>query len=263
MNTQSSNEKTTGSGNSSTENKDIKPLPNGFKQAGIGLVVLILIVLVYLIISNRSDESSPQVLLLDDEQSQESFTEQLENKTDSTPESLLPVHSDIALHQEVQSENTFVDNSLKSDFLAEKPEKIDSQLAELQELLNNLIADNKADQAHQDERISLLQAQLTAQELKIEQLKQNQFTAKAIKSKKRNKKRTKTRKNKITVPFTLVSIDQWGSDYFAIVRSDNLIYELTIDRALLGWRVVSINFRRGKVTLINEKGVYQELLLQS
>jgi hypothetical protein len=94
-------------------------------------------------------------------------------------------------------------------------------------------------------------------------LKQNQTTAKAIKTKKWNKKRIKTRKNKITVPFTLVSIDQWGSDYFAIVRSENLIYELTIDRALLGWRVVSINFRRGKVTLTNKKGIYKELLLQS
>lgn len=254
MNTQPSNKKTTDSGSSSSANNEIKPLPNGFKQAGIGLVIFILIVLVYLIISNRSDDSSsPQLPLLDVEQSQESFAEQLDEKTESALERLLPVHSDTTLHQEFQSENK----------LADKPKQIESQLAELQELLNDLIADNKSDQAHQDERISLLQTQLTAQELKIEQLKKNQSTAKVIKTRIRNKKRTKTRKNKLTVPFTLVSIDQWDSDYFAIVRSDNLIYELTIDRALLGWRVVSINFRRGKVTLINEKGVYQELLLQS
>ncbi len=263
MNAQSSNEKTTDSSRSSIGNHEIKPIPKGFKQAGIGLVFLILILFVYFILSNSSDENSPLVPLVDGEQSQESFAEQLDEKTESALERLLPVHSDTTLHQEFQSENKYVDNSQKSDFLAEKPEQIESQLAELQELLNDFIAENKADQAHQDERISLLQAQLTAQELKIEQLKQNQSTAKVIKTRIRNKKRTKTRKNKITVPFTLVSIDQWGSDYFAIVRSDNLIYELTIDRALLGWRVVSINFRRGKVTLINEKGVYQELLLQS
>ncbi len=263
MNTQSSNEKTTDSGHSSMDEHEIKPIPKGFKQAGIALVVLILILFVYLFISNSSDENSPQVLLLDSEQPQESVAEQLDEKTDLKPKSILPVHSDTTLHQEFQSENRFVDNSQKSDFLAEKPKQIESQLAELQELLNNSIADNKAGQAHQDELISLLQTQLTAQELKIEQLKKNQSTAKVIKTRIRNKKRTKTRKNKITVPFTLVSIDQWGSDYFAIVRSDNLIYELTIDRALLGWRVVSINFRRGKVTLTNKKGIYKELLLQS
>ncbi len=201
--------------------------------------------------------------MLDSEQPQEPVAEQLDEKTDLEPKSILPVHSEATLHQEFQSENTFVDNSQKSDFLAKKPKQIESQLAELQELLNDLIADNKTGQAHQDERISLLQTQLTAQELKIEQLKQNQTNTKAIQLRKRNKKRTKTRKDKITVPFTLVSIDQWGSDYFAIVRSNNLIFELTIDRALLGWRVVSINFRRGKVTLINEKGIYKELLLQS
>ncbi len=263
MNTQPLNMKTTDSDNSSMDDYEIKPIPKGFKQGGIALAVLILILFVYLSISNSSVENSPQVPLLNSEQPQESFAEQLEKKTDLEPKNILPVHSEATLHQELQSENTFVDNSQKYDFLAEKPKQIESQLAELQELLNDLIADNKAGQAHQDELITLLQAQLTAQELKIEQLKQNQSTAKVIKTRIRNKKRTKTRKNKITVPFTLVSIDQWGSDYFAIVRSDNLIYELTIDRALLGWRVVSINFRRGKVILTNEKGIYKELLLQS
>ncbi len=253
MNTQSSNEKTIDSGRSFMGDHEIKPLPKGFKQAGIGLVVLILILLAYFIISNSSDKNSPQVSLVGGEQSQASFVEQLDEQINSAPESILPVHSEGTLHQELQSENK----------LAEKPKQIESQLAELQELLNESIVDNKAGQAHQDELINLLKIQLTAQGLKIEQLKQNQSTAKAIKTRKRNKKRTKSRKNKITVPFTLVSIDQWGSDYFAIVRSNNLIYELTIDRALLGWRVVSINFRRGKVTLINEKGVCQELLLQS
>ena len=263
MNTQSSNEKTTDSGRSSMSGHEIKPIPKGFKQAGIGFAVLIVVLLAYFIISNGSDENSPQVPLLDSEQPQEPVVEQLDEKTDFEPKSILLVQSDTTLHQEFQSENTLVDNTQKSDFLSENPKPIESQLAELQELLNDLIADNKAGQVHQDELISLLQTQLTAQELKIEQLKKNQSTAKAIKTKKRNKQRKKTRKNKITVPFTLVGIDQWGSDYFAIVRSNNLIYELTIDRALLGWRVVSINFRRGKVTLTNEKGVYQELLLQS
>ena len=129
----------------------------------------------------------------------------------------------------------------------------------LEEQLNQLILNNDVHQQEQDSLIQQLQEQLTAQAVLIEQLQTNLKARQlAAKTKKKNKRYGKTK-----LPFTLVSIDQWGNELYAVLRLQGQLHELRNGQALNGWQVYSFDRLRRTVMFKNKAGTRKELSVKS
>jgi len=133
------------------------------------------------------------------------------------------------------------------------------KLTKLEDQLNQLILDNDVHQQQQDSLIQQLQEQLTAQTVQIEQLQSNLKARQlVVKTKKKSKRYGKTK-----LPFTLVSIDQWGNELYAVLRSQGQLHELSNGQELSGWEVYSFDRLRRAVMFKNKAGTRKELSVKS
>lgn len=227
---------------------DIKPMPDSIKYGLMGLWALVLIVLWFVFSPGGSDDSQAQTLvdlenpvqnLQAEIDSQDPVINRIEPFTESKHEAKLTDESDLP----------FV-NQVKEDEL---------KLTTLEDQLNQLILDNDGHQQKQDSLIQQLQEQVTEQAVQIERL-QTHLKARqlAAKIKKKSKRYGKTK-----LPFTLVSIDQWGNELYAVLRLQRQLHELSNGQALNGWQVYSFDRLRRTVMFKNKAGTRKELYVKS
>jgi hypothetical protein len=221
----------------------LQPVPAWIKQGAIGLAAVIAILVVWMIVSG-GDNNDSQKILADIETPAELIEAPSQPITIIEPEVQLPIHSEEKLEEALN----------KSAEINPPPDDKTSQI--LQQLTETTL-ENNAGQKRQDALIQDLQSQLTAQALKITQL-QSRLT----KPKRSAKKGTRTTK-RIIAPFTLVSVDQWGNNLYAILRYQGELHELTLGQRLMGWRVDAIDRNKSAVNLKHTSGKRKELLVQS
>ncbi len=232
------------SGVSSLDN--IKPMPNSIKYGIIGLLMLVLIIL-WIVFSSGGGDDHTQALV-----DIESPIQNLEPEGSTLPASI-PVEP----FAESKQDTKLAD---EPDLpLVNKPQIDELKLTQLENQLNQLILENNGRQKDQDQLMTQLQNQLIAQTTQIEQLQTKLQTQQlAIKVKKRPKPYKKPR-----LRFTLVSIDQWGDQIYAVVRLQGQLHELIKGQGLDNWQVYSVDRLLGTVMFKNKAGILHELFVKS
>ncbi len=223
---------------------NIKPMPDSIKYGLMGLLALVLIILWFIFSSQDSKEGNAQSLV-----DIENPVQNLKLEIDSQ----VPVSRTIKPFAENKQDTRLTD---ESDLpFASPPQENELKLTKLEDQLNQSILENDVRQQDQDQLITQLQDQLTAQKIQIEQL-QTKLKAHqlAVKVKKKSKPYKKTRPR-----FTLVSIDQWGNDIYIVIRSQGQLHELTNGQAFNGWQVYSVDRLRRAVMFKNKAGARREL----
>ena len=230
----------------------MQPVPAWIKQGGTALVIIVVLFLIWVFATGN--DSEPPVILSNIESAQPAFgsDHSIEAKPDEAP--VIPVHSATQFESKLYTSD---DSSLP---LVEINNPTQTQLAKLQDDLTTLIQENSQRQDSQDTLINELNSLVTAQALKFEQLQSNLKTGKV--SVKPRKKVVRTYRP-ITLPFTLVSVDQWGNDLYAVIRSKGQLYELTNGQSSNGWQVLLIDRSKGTVTFKNTAGKQKELFITS
>ena len=227
---------------------NIKPMPDSIKYGLMGLLALVLIVLWFVFSPGDSNDSHVQTLV-----DIETPVQNLEPKIDSQDPVIKPIEP-------------FLENKHEAKLADESGLPFDNQaqegklkLTKLEDQLNQLILDNGVRHQEQDSLIQQLREQVTAQAVQIEQL-QTHLKARqlAVKTKQKSKRYGKTK-----LPFTLVSIDQWGNELYAVLRSQGQLHELRNGQALNGWQVYSFNRLGRTVIFKNKAGTRKELSMKS
>lgn len=233
------------SGVSSLDN--IKPMPNSIKYGIIGLLMLVMIIL-WIVFSSGDGDDHTQALV-----DIESPIQNLKLEVDANLPASIPVEP----FAESKQDNKLADEPELP--LVNKPQIDELKLTQLENQLNQLILENNGRQQDQDQLMTQLQNHLIAQTTQIEQL-QTKFQTQqlAVKVKKRPKPYKKPRPR-----FTLVSIDQWGDQIYAVVRFQGQLYELSKGLGLDNWQVYSIDRLRGTVMFKNKAGTLHELFVKS
>ncbi|AEG00410.1 hypothetical protein [Methylomonas methanica] len=152
---------------------------------------------------------------------------------------------------------------------------VHQQTAELTQtihLLKATVADQTSQsaawQSQQTAILHTVQQQLTEQAGKLEQLagliKPNTATKdKPVKrptSKLANKRKHRV---KVTVPFNLISIDQWGDQTYAVLQHHGQWYEKTSGQTLLDWHIVSIDRDAQTLMVKNPQGQQQTVSMSA
>ena len=227
---------------------DLKPMPYSIKYGLMGLLALVLMILWFVFSSGDSDDSHVKTLV-----DIETSVQNLQAEIDSQD----PVINPIEPFLENKHEPKLADES-DLPFVSQAQEG-ELKLTKLDDQLNQLILDNDVRQQQQDSLIQQLQEQLTAQVVQIEQL-QTHLKARqlVVKTKNKNKRYGKTK-----LPFTLVSIDQWGNELYAVLRSQGQLHELSNGQELSGWQVYSFDRLRRTVMFKNKAGTRKELSVKS
>jgi len=230
----------------------LQPVPHSIKFGAAGLLVLLIATIFWFITSSDDKESQRQ----DQAHSIIEIESSAQNQS-----SEIPVSKPVTPLKKINQPAILSDETLSPDAKLNKQTEL--KLSQLEQQLQQLSSKNKNRQQAQDFLIADLQSQLTAQSIKIQQLQDNlkarQLAAKVSTKKKAVAKRYK----KIIPPFTLVSIDQWGNDLYAVVRSQGQLHELTHGQTVDGWTVDNFDRFRNTVLFRNKAGTRKALLIKS
>ena len=234
---------------SAKEEVVLQAVPNSIKFGAVGLLVLFNGLILWFTSSSDDEESQMQAkakTLIDIE----SPVKNLASK--------IPVSEPVNPLEEINQ--TASDETPPSYANLNKQNEL--KFSQLEEKLQQLVSDNNSRQHGQDPLHKDLQAQLTAQSIKIQQLQDN-LKARQLAAAASTKKKPVKRYRKIIPPFTLVSIDQWGNDLYAMVRSQGQLHELTHGQTVNGWYVDSFDRPRNAVSFKNKSGTRRELFIKS
>lgn len=248
----------------------LKPIPDFIKYgAMVGGILLLLIILGFIFSSSDENDINNALALVDIEDVESADpVDDIENSANTVDfqksHSVDSVSSldKISLISKVGivNEANEVDESDLLPMTANSVIKL--KLTKLEEQLNQLITENNQRQHSQDLLISDLKSQIFSQTVQIDQLQNN---SKARKSYARTKKKKSYRYKTVTLPFTLVSVDQWGDNAYAVVRLYGQLHELTVGQSVDNgrWQVKSID-RFGRMAVFtNNRGVIKELFVKS
>ena len=226
----------------------LQPVPNSIKYGSVGLLVLLIGYILWFTSSSDDEESQAQAQSLFEI---ESPVQNLDAE--------IPVGEPVKPLEKINQTDS-LSNETPSPYTNLNKQN-EEKLSHLEEQLLQLLSENNSRQQEQDLLHKDLQAQLTAQSIKIQQLQDNLKTRQlaAASTKKKPVKRYK----KILPPFTLVSIDQWGNDLYAVVRSQGQLRELTQGQTVNGWYVDSFDRTRNAVSFKNKAGTRRELFIKS
>ncbi len=244
-----------------------QPIPDWVKYGGAALAAVVVILLLFLT-TKGSDEPATHLVDLESD-SRPSFSP-LSEQID-----VLPIGGAKELEQTAESETEQpattgnADSELNLPFASEPGESV-NKLEQLQIDLSALETANESRQNQQDALIKELQDRLISQQLQIDQLsnrlkpnKSSQQPVKQFKSNPQPKANLNPRPVIAPIPFSLVSVDQWGSEFYAVFRYNGQLLELTIGQAIDQWTVNEMNNVRGTVTLTHQSGERKVLSIQS
>jgi hypothetical protein len=168
------------------------------------------------------------------------------------------------------SESSAAAGNQTHTFAAASPQtaELTQAIAPLKAALADQTSRSEVWQSEQAELLRTLQHQLTAQSAKLEQLAAllNQSTPAKAKPVKRTPSKAahrRKRRGKLTVPFDLVSIDQWGDQIYAVLRHSGQWDEKATGQTLADWRIVSINRDTQTLTVKKPQGQTQTLSIDS
>ncbi len=225
---------------------EIQPIPTSFKLSGAALGLLAVLIIIWLITSSDDDSQA----------STQAKQFEVENTLSSVEADPVPINPLSKLKQvEVLSAESLLPIKEESNTHSKK-------LDELEISLEKLITENTQRQNEQDRLIQELTSRLTAQTLKLQQLQDN-FKARQVVAKTVKKKKVFKKYRKVKPPFELVSIDLWGRDHYAVVRSIGRLHELTLGQSVNGWFVDGFNPIKQSVYFKNSRGTRRELFIQS
>lgn len=234
---------------SAKEEVALQAVPNSIKYGAAGLLVLLIVSILWFTSSSDDEESQAQA------QSLFKIESPVQNL-----DSEIPVGEPVNPLEKInQTDN--LSNETPSPYTNLNKQN-ELKLSQLEEQLQQLSSENNRRQQGQDQLHKDLQAQLTAQSIKIQQL-QDHLKARQLAAAASTKKKPVKRYKKILPPFTLVSIDQWGNDLYAVVRSQGQLHELTQGQKVNGWYVDSFDRPRQSVSFKNKAGTRRELFIKS
>jgi len=227
---------------------NIKPMPDSIKYGLMGLLALVLMILWFVFSSGDSNDSHVQTLV-DIETPVQNLKPEINSK--------VLVINPIEPFTESKHEAKLAD---ESDLLfVNQAQEGELKLTALEDQLNQSILNNDGHQQKQDSLIQQLQEQVTEQAVQIERL-QAHLKARQLAAKTKQKSK---RYGKTKLPFTLVSIDQWGNELYAVLRLQGQLHELRNGQELSGWQVYSVDRLRRAVMFKNKAGTRKELSVKS
>ncbi|PKM35484.1 MAG: hypothetical protein CVV06_16055 [Gammaproteobacteria bacterium HGW-Gammaproteobacteria-10] len=235
----------------------LQPIPAWVKYGGAALAAVVVIILL-LFTTTGDDEPATNLVDLESD-SRSSFpplsenidaqlidvAKELEQTFESDPEQL------------AKTGNAYPELSLP--FASDTSETL-KKLEQLQSDLTEFETANDSRQNQQDVLIKDLQDRLMSQQLQIDQVLKHLQPKKPIR---KPVKQFKPKPRPAIAPFSLVSVDQWGSESYAVFRYQGQLVELTIGQAIDQWTVEDMNRVMGTVTIKNQSGERKVLSIQS
>jgi len=245
----------------SDENTDkpveIQPVPQWIKTGGIAILALFVILFLWMTLSGGKETSkAPDPLAV-------------ENDSTSTPAAeTSPADNPLAKAIEPSAKANPVKVFNESALPAAKPlqssniKPIQQQLNQLQQQLNHLETGFEQDQKRQDDITDLLKEMIKSLQNDVQQLKNKPHNnkAKPVAYKKSYRKKYPAKRH-TSLPFTLVSIDLWGNDAYAVIRHQGQLYDVTIGQNIFGWTLVSVNADQTQAMFKNKRGISLPLRL--
>ncbi len=235
----------------------LQPIPDWVKYGGAALAAVVVIILLLFTITG-DDEPATHLVDLESE-SRSSFSPPSENidgqpigaakELEQTPE--------IETEKLAEAHNADPEHSLP--FASDTSETL-KKLEQLQTDLSEFEIANDSRQNQQDALIKDLQDGLMSQQLQIDQVLDRLKPKKPIR---KPVKQFKPKPRPVIAPFSLVSVDQWGSESYAVFRYQGQLVELTIGQAIDQWTVEDMNRVMGTVTIKNRSGERKVLSIQS
>jgi cbb3-type cytochrome oxidase subunit 3 len=228
----------------------LQPIPLWIKQGGAGLLILIILTVIWIAFSGSDKKADDEAAVIN---------ESIEKKAKPIISANIDKNAGIKskLDQPFNENNAELESNTKLINVHNK------QLAQLQNQLQSTNDDLTTGQQKQDSEIQHLKTlyqslngQITSLSETVKQLKNNFSTKRKVNKVFRTYRPLKT-------PFTLVSVDQWGSDLYAIIRYQNQLHELTLDQSLAGWSIESIDRRKGTVSIKNRSGRKRRLSINT
>ncbi|WP_404360432.1 hypothetical protein [Methylotuvimicrobium sp. KM1] len=252
--------------NNETLNNDetiaLQPIPAWMKYGGAGLLAVVVIIVLY----TTAGDDEPATHLVDLESESRSSFPPLPENIDAQP---IGVAKELEQTPEIETEklaearNAVPELSLP---LASDTSETLKKLEQLQIDLSEFETANDSRQNQQDALIKELQDRLIAQQLQIDQVLDRLKPKKPIQQPVKQfkpKSKPKPKPRPVMAPFSLVSVDQWGSEFYAVFRYQGQLVELTIGQAIDQWIVEDMNRAIGTVTIKNQSGERKVLSLQS
>ncbi len=253
------------------DSETLKPIPDFIKYGAMALGGLILIIILWFIFSSSDKSETNNAQSLVDIENIESAepADDLEmyantvDFQDSHPVDFVSSLDKIASISKSGAVNEAKEVNETALSPSEENSEIELKLTKLDEQFNQLMTENNQRQQSQDLLINDLQTQILSQTVQIEQLQKNLKSRRQsfVKAKKRRAKPYK----KQALPFTLVSVDQWGDDTYAVVRLYGRLYEVTAGQSVDNdnWSVKSIDWFGQMAVFTNKRGVIRELFVKS
>ncbi len=227
----------------------LQPIPDVIKYGGIAGLVLIIIIIGW-IFSASSDE--------EDDETRAQMLVNIEKPFNP----LSKAHPNNGVVEAINKIEpiTGIEKAIKP--LEKTQDEIKTRLTRIEEQFSQFIEENKQYQDKQYQLINDMQSQLTAQAAQIEQLQYN-ARARVTQAKLKTNKKKVRRYSQVLLPFSLVSVDQWGADVYAVVRLHGKLHELTTGQLLNQWRVISIDRSRGAAIFKSSRGTRRELFIKA
>ena len=232
---------------SAKEEVVLQSVPNSIKYGAAGLLVILIGSILWFTSSSEDEESQVQSLF-----EIESSVQNLDAE--------IPVGEPVKPLEKINQTDS-LSNETPSPYTNLNKQN-EEKLSHLEDRLQQLSSENNSRIQGQDLLIKHLQAQLTAQSIKIQQLQDN-LKARQLAAVASKKKKPVKRYRKTIPPFTLVSIDQWGNDLYAVVRLQGQLHELAQGQTVNGWYVDSFDRTRNAVSFKNKAGTRRELFIKS
>lgn len=250
--------------NEGTLNNDetiaLQPIPAWVKYSGAALAAVVVIILLLFFTTRGNDE--PATHLVDLESDSRSSFSPLSENIDAQPIGAakeLEQRPEIETEKLAEARNADPEHSLP--FASDTSETL-KKLEQLQTDLSEFETSNDSRQNQQDALIKDLQDRLFSQQLQIDQVFNRLKPKKPIRKPVKQFK-PKPKPRPAIAPFSLISVDQWGSESYAVFRYQGQLVELTIGQAIDQWTVEDMNRATGTVTIKNQSGERKVLSIQS
>jgi len=237
---------------SNTEEATPQPIPSWIKTGGAGLLVLVVFIVLLLSFMGGDDviEAEPAT-----------FTEGvMGNKISEFDQ---PISNELLLNienQPIAPTTNSIDQVNDINSIQQSSEQNTQQITRMLQQLEAIqvqLAKMPEDYQQQSGDIQRLSADFLS-------LQETQKKLQVSLTKKTTKRKTKRKyKAIIKLPFTLVSIDRWGSDLSVIVRHQSQLHELNVGQSLDSWRIENINLSESKVTFRHSDGTRKTLTINA
>lgn len=229
----------------------VRPVPAWIKQGGMALLAIVVLFVLWLVFSH--DEQKNRVNLA----SLEAPSEKMKTKQDTTgASSLRQQPGSIEPAAESTDAATFHDRERFSPIRRTGDiQPMKQELSQLQQQLQQMDARFTRDQERQDGWVQAVQKLVDEMRGEIAAMKKSMQHPKpaAVRKVKRKAAAYRSHKNP-QAPFTLVSIDRWGSDLYAVIRYQGRLHDLTVGQSLGGWSLESFSRRQDRIILKNAQG---------